>query len=54
MISHSFGKKIVKIDKIWSKNKKLIFYQIHGFFAITFEPETPESHSKAQKSRIIA
>jgi len=54
MVTHSFGKKIVKIDKNLEKKQKFIFNQIHGFFAITFEPETPESHSKVQKTRIIA
>jgi len=32
----------------------LIFYQIYGFLAITFEPETLGSQSKAQKTRITA
>jgi len=32
----------------------LIFYQIYGFLAITFEPETLERQSIAQKTQIIA
>jgi len=32
----------------------LIFYQIYGFFFITFEPEMLESQSKPRKTWTIA
>jgi len=53
MVPRSFGKKI-KIDKIVVKNKNLIFYQIYGFSAMTFQIEMFERQSKTQKTRILA
>ena len=46
------------VQKLWSKINKLINYLISQIFLlaqiITFEPETPASHRKYQKTRIVA
>ena len=48
-----FVKKLT-IDKNLVKDYKFIFYQIYALLVITFEPETIESQSKVEKTRIIA
>jgi len=46
------------VQKLWSKINKLINYLISQIFLLTyittFEPETPASHPKYQKARIVA
>jgi len=46
------------VQKLWSKINQLINYLISQIFLltyiITFEPETPASHPKYQKTRIVA
>jgi len=41
---------LAKKPKNLGKKLKFVFYQSYGFLAITFQPETLESQSKAQKT----